>query len=177
MSGSRKTFMIVGLLALVTGAHAFIQAKLSGGGNVYVSRLELGERVRDLASLAVTDLADGTPTTLLTGSSCEVVVVFESTCPWCHEAAQREARREEGPALPTTWVVPTDDPGAREFRELVHSDSRVVFRDDIKKVLDIQAVPAALLIRDGEEVLNTWPYQGNEKPERYEKQCTAAVES
>ncbi|MEZ4414284.1 MAG: hypothetical protein R3E10_00870 [Gemmatimonadota bacterium] len=177
MSSSRKTVLIVGLLAFATGGHAFIQSRLSGGKALYVSKLEPGERVRDLASLEVVDLKDGTSSTLLTGSACEAIVVFASVCPFCHEAAVKEARRGDGLAVPTVWVSDTDDPGAREFRELVHKDSRVVFQPDIKKVLAIQAVPAVVLIRNGEEVLDVWPYRGNDKPERFEKLCTSSVAS
>ena len=175
-SGFRKSALLVGVLALVTGGHWFVQEQLAGGKPLLVSKIDPGERIEGLTTLEVLDFETGSPTTLIGDGTCEVVVFYAATCPFCHEAALKEARREEGLALPTTWVTDTDDEEAREFMEFVHEDSRVVFFKGAKKKLGIQAVPAGFLIRNGEELLDAWPYRGNEAPERFMGLCEASAE-
>lgn len=175
-SGFRKSALLVGLLALVTGGHWFVQEQLAGGKPMLVSRFDPGETIDGLVSLEVADFRTGATTTLLGEATCEVVVFYAATCPFCHEAALKEARREAGLALPTTWVTDTDDEGAREFTDFVHEDTRVVFHEGMKKKLGIQAVPAGFLIRNGVEILDAWPYRGNEPPERYEGLCEKPAE-
>ncbi len=175
-SSGRKTALIVGILAFLTGAHWFVQERMAGGRALYVSTVDPGERIAGLASLEVLDFASGDVATLLGDGACELVVFYASTCPFCHEAALKEARRESGPTVPTIWVTDTDDDAAKKFMDFVHEDSRVAFRKGIKKTLGIQAVPAAILVRNGEEVLDTWPYRGNESPERFEALCEGRSE-
>jgi len=175
-SGFRKSALLVGVLALVTGGHWFVQEQLAGGKVLLVSKIDPGERIDGLTSLEVMDFETGAPTTLLGDGTCEIVVFYAATCPFCHEAALKEARRDEGLLFPTTWVTDTDDEGAGEFTDFVHEDTRVVFYEGMKKMLGIQAVPAGFLIRNGEEVLDAWPYRGNETPDRFEGLCEKSAE-
>jgi len=90
-------------------------------------------------------VGDSLPELRLREVPCQVMVAVRSSCPFCGAAADWE--RTEGPALPTTWVAPSDDLGASEYRLRIHPTSRLVVSDSIYYgLMGTEAVPAGIAV-------------------------------
>jgi hypothetical protein len=170
---SRRGLFITAL-ALFTASNVFIQTRRASGDPVSVTTMDIGDRVDDLAVVDIhASHAPGEP--LLVPGTCQLVVVFSATCPFCAKSALSESRYADdgGVRLPTTWVTDVQDADAKEFRDLVAPDSRVVFAEKALDKLDVQAVPAAILVGADGTVIDQFAYTGTEDHEELVGQCAA----
>jgi hypothetical protein len=127
---------------------------------VDVSTMMVGDPLPDLL-IEVADGTDSAPEALLRpGVDCQLIVVFDPTCPHCRLAAQREAEGTSKARLPTTWVTDAGGPRLDAYRGLIHPDSRLGWAPEIYDQLRIQGVPAAFLVDSGGSLRQVWAYNG-----------------
>jgi hypothetical protein len=166
--------LFIAALVLFTASNVFIQTLRASGDPVSVTTMDRGDRVSDFE---VTNIAttDATGETLLVPGVCQLVVVFSATCPFCHKSAINEQRyaKDGGARLPTTWVTDVQDEAALEFQELVAPESRVVYAEDALDKLDVQAVPAGIIVGADGTVIDQFAYTGTEDHQAMAAQCVA----
>lgn len=116
---------------------------------------------------------DTMPSVKADQSPCRVLVAFQSTCPFCALAAERERKLAE--ILPTTWVGSTLDDGASDYARRVHPDATVEISDNLYAELRVRAVPAAVLVDQDGVVRQAWPYQGTDDAESLAEKCVSPL--
>lgn len=95
---------------------------------------------------------------------CRLVVVFRPQCPACSDAARREAAIGTAPVVATTWIAFENDTAlSQQFATLVRPESQLGYSANAARVLEIQAVPAAFLIRPDSVVEMIGVYVGGER--------------
>lgn len=102
------------LLVALTLLHVALRGWPGGGdGPATLSLLRPGDTIPDLTA---NSMRSGGPVSLMS-SECRIMVLFDSSCPYCREAAERdhavEAALERGAErLSITWVADQKDSGA-----------------------------------------------------------------
>lgn len=135
-----------------------------------VSPLELGTVIRDLpAELASS--GGWILSSILDRATCQVIVAFDPSCPFCRQAADEEARVSSEDRLPTTWVAPGDSIGAIRYRDYVGEGTRVTKSSRAWEELKVQGVPAGFLLDVTGAVRYVWPYRGMEGRKELEARC------
>lgn len=138
---------LIATLVLLTGLHLAVAGK---------RRQDVAEATR-VSTLAINVRL---PAFSRREAGCRVYVAFHSTCPFCRDAAAKEASHPQ--YLPTTWIAAPDDVDWRSYVPRVHSQSVVVLDPDLYSLLEVRAVPAGFLVDEGGVVRWVWPYQGSE---------------
>lgn len=170
--GLSRRGMFIAALVVFTGANAFVQARRAGGEPVNVTTFDVGDRIQNFE---VKEIGPGpvAPRPLLASASCQLIVVFSPSCPYCHKAALEEQSDNQEDRLPTTWVTDESEIGHESFIELVHPESSVAIHPEALKRLKIQAVPAVILVGEDGVVLDHYAYSGTEDHEELRAQCQA----
>lgn len=108
-----------------------------------------------------TDAAKPIPT------SCRLMVVFDTSCQYCHTAKTLEAGIPDSVRLPVVWLSMIDDPATARFADGLSPTSivRVAKREDLS-ALTVRATPIAFLVSATGIVKSIIPYEGTEAQHR-----------
>jgi hypothetical protein len=169
---SRRRFAVGALVALTLlhVGYRWRRGDLTPGHASKVSSLAVGSDVVNPEIPLAQGGAWGTGSLLLP-VACQLVVVFDPSCPHCMAAAERERSVPATLRLPTTWVAPGDSLAAIRYLKLVGQGGRVGRSDRVWAMLGVHGVPAAFLIDGAGRVRQVWAYHGTEARESLEPLC------
>lgn len=158
------------LFISATALHAAYRAGRlrTASAPVEVSSLRPGAVMPSFESVTIKPSASGAD---LASPICRVAVVFNPTCPHCHEAAARAKAANKPDRIPTTWISTVDDSGAQRFATIVPDADAVVVSDVAGSALQINAVPARFLIGADNRIRDIAAYTGREADSTLKRQC------
>ncbi len=163
------------LLVALTLLHVAFRAWARGGeAGTRLSLLQSGDTVPELTA---TSLRTGRSVSL-SSPECRVFVLFDSSCPYCEEAAERDRAVEAGlepgaERLSITWVADQEDSGAGRYVDALAAGHRLVRLDD-SDPFKVRAVPAAFLVHGSGVIQKIWRFTGEEEHHGLSLACSRA---